>query len=134
MYLFMYVILKKAIISDIQGIKHIFLAKTHIFYTTGFSFVSPQRALYKPKPPDPKALEAARQLRLKEIQMWAVIREIVFYAFFLWILMVISYKSISTESYQYKFSMEQVFILTNDTNHAFTKVSVHFQIFARQGL
>lgn len=85
--------------------------------------MAPKKALYVPKPPDQKALEAAREQRLKEIKMWAVIREILFYAFFLWILMVISYKSVSTDSYNYKHNMEKVFIMTNDTNKAFTKVS-----------
>ena len=90
----------------------------------GYGLTSPVRPMYKPKPPDSKSLEAAQELRMKEIHLWSVIREILFYAFFLWILMVISYRSVSTNSYQYKYNMQKVFILTNDTKHAFTKVTV----------
>ena len=42
-------------------------------------------------PPDPEVLKQARDKRLKEIQMYDILREILFYCFFLWILMVISY-------------------------------------------
>ena len=91
-----------------------------------FGLISPRKPMYKPKPPDTKSLEAARKQRLKEIQMWSVIREILFYAFFLWILLVISYRNVSTDSYNYKHNMQKVFILTNDTNKAFSKVYITF--------
>lgn len=54
--------------------------------------------------------------------MWGIVREIVFYSFFLWILMVISYRNRSYMSYYYKSSLEKVFITTNDTKHHFLKV------------
>ena len=88
----------------------------------GFGIVSPRKPLYKPKPPDSRSLKVAREQRLKEIQMWSIIREILFYAFFLWILMVISYRSVSTYSFSYKDTMKNVFIRTNDTKKAFSKV------------
>lgn len=94
-----------------------------VTFTSEFGMISPRKPLYKPKPPNTKTLETARKQRLKEIQMWAVIREILFYAFFLWILLVISYRSVSNNSYNYKLNMEKVFILTNDTNKSFFKVS-----------
>ncbi|KAL4239324.1 hypothetical protein ACF0H5_000141 [Mactra antiquata] len=90
--------------------------------TDEFDFMGSKKASYIPKPPDQSTLQSAREQRLKEKKMWAVIREIIFYAFFLWILMVISYKSVSTNSYDYKYTMEKVFIHTNDTNKAFNKV------------
>lgn len=74
------------------------------------------------KPPDPRLLEKAREVRLKEIKMWGIVREILFYSFFLWILMVISYRNRSYMSYYYKASLEKVFITTNDTKHHFLKV------------
>ena len=40
------------------------------------------------KPLDEETLARAREQRLKELQMYDVIREILLYAFFLWILMV----------------------------------------------
>ncbi|XP_071129607.1 polycystin family receptor for egg jelly-like isoform X3 [Mytilus edulis] len=84
-----------------------------------FSATRPKRAAYAP--PDPVLVEKARQVRLQEIKMWSVVRELVFYSFFLWILMVISYRNRSELMYTYKNSMEQVFIVTNDTNHWFMK-------------
>lgn len=100
----------------------ILFAKCRMLYFVVYSVTRPKRAAYAP--PDPVLMEKARQVRLKEIQMWAVVRELVFYSFFLWILMIISYRNRSELMYRYKNSMEQVFIVTNDTNHWFMKVNV----------
>ena len=43
------------------------------------------------KPPDPAILEEAKERRIKEMKMYSIIREIVFYAVFLWILTMVSY-------------------------------------------
>ena len=43
------------------------------------------------KKPDPEVLKKAREFRLNEKKMYDVLREILFYSFFLWILLVISY-------------------------------------------
>ena len=99
------------------------LFKWFSFYLQVFSATRPKRAAYAP--PDPVLVEKARQVRLKEIKMWSVVRELVFYSFFLWILMVISYRNRSELMYTYKTSMEQVFIVTNDTNHWFMKVRIY---------
>jgi hypothetical protein len=109
-----------------MGFPKLFMSHNNKQSVIEFGFVSPRKPMHKPKPPDTKALEAARKQRLKEIQMWSVIREILFYAFFLWILLVISYRNVSTDSYNYKHNMQKVFILTNDTNKAFSKVNVFF--------
>ncbi|WAQ97034.1 PK1L2-like protein, partial [Mya arenaria] len=101
-----------------------------------FGYITPKKPLRKPKPPDTQALARAREERLKEIQMWAIIREILFYAFFLWILIIVSYRSVSTNSWRYKNTMEKVFIQTNDTKKAFTKVhnTDDFWTWARSGM
>jgi len=83
-----------------------------------------KRRSRRPRPPDPKFLRKQRDERLKEIKMWAIIREILFYAFFLCILIVISYRSVSNNSYSYKKTMTQVFIETNDTKKSFDKVCI----------
>ena len=49
----------------------------------------PRQAAYRP--PDPKLLEYAREQRLKELKMYDILREIVFYCIFLWLLLVMSY-------------------------------------------
>ncbi|XP_033750161.1 uncharacterized protein LOC117334568 isoform X2 [Pecten maximus] len=100
----------------------------------GLGATKPKKASYVPA--DNQLLDKAREVRLKEIKMWAVVREIIFYSFFVWILMVISYQNRSTDSYLYKFSMEQVFIITNDTNHKFEKITnvQNFWTWAKTGL
>jgi len=67
----------------------------------------PRKIAYKP--PDPVALEKARINRLKELKMYAIIREIIFYAFFLWILMVISYGFRDPNAHHYKFHLSHEF-------------------------
>ncbi|KAL3876324.1 hypothetical protein ACJMK2_034186 [Sinanodonta woodiana] len=101
-----------------------------------FGYARPTKAGYKPKPPNSKQLVAARIQRLKEIQMWAVIREIIFYAFFLWILMVVSYRNRDQNSYYYKYSLQQIFILTSDTGQSFTDIENqdHFWLWAKTGM
>lgn len=100
------------------------LKKTLDFSSSVYSITRPKRAAYAP--PDPVLIEKARQVRMNEIKMWSVVREILFYSFFLWILMVISYRNRSQLMYTYKNSMEQVFIVTNNTNHSFMKVNSRF--------
>ena len=60
-----------------------------LFLTLDFGPTKPRKIAYKP--PDPKALERARENRLKELKMYDILREIMFYTMFLWILMVMSY-------------------------------------------
>lgn len=54
--------------------------------------------------------------------MWGIVWEILFYLFFLWILMVISYRNCSYMFYYYKVSFEKVFIMINDIKYYFLKV------------
>ncbi len=95
----------------------------HGHFPTGYGHARPRKIGYKP--PNPTELEQARKKRLNEIKMWDIIREIIFYSFFLWILMVISYRNRSPDSFYYKNSLEKMIIKNNDTLQWFTEVRVH---------
>ena len=61
---------------------------------TGFVFIvgyekRERKLAYSP--PDPDVLKNARELRIKEMRMYDIIREILFYSIFLWVLMVVGY-------------------------------------------
>ncbi|XP_041364433.1 uncharacterized protein LOC121379847 [Gigantopelta aegis] len=74
------------------------------------------------QPPERAELERAREERMKEIKMWDIIREITLYSFFLWILMVISYRQRSSNSFFYKDSIEKLFINNKDMKMSFMKI------------
>ncbi|KAL4239265.1 hypothetical protein ACF0H5_000082 [Mactra antiquata] len=122
--------------DDEEAPKNIECDEEYLHEEDEFAMIAPRKPMHKPKPLDTKALETARKQRLKEIQMWAVIREILFYAFFLWILLVISYRSVNNNSYTYKHNMEKVFIMTNDTNKSFFKIknTPDFWAWAQSGM
>ncbi|KAK7111719.1 hypothetical protein V1264_011307 [Littorina saxatilis] len=61
-------------------------------------------------PPDTKALSEARDLRLKEIKMEAVIKEMVIYFFFLFIIFFISYQQRDPRSYQFGQNVRNTFL------------------------
>ena len=86
---------------------------------TGFGAARPRKSAYKP--PDPERLERMRAQRLKEIKMWEVIKEVIVYAFFLWILMVISYRNRSPWAYRTKYALEKQLV---ETDNDFSSVSV----------
>ncbi|CAL1538860.1 unnamed protein product, partial [Lymnaea stagnalis] len=88
------------------------------------------------KPPDPQVLEKIRATRLKEIQMWAIIREVVIYAFFLWILMLISYRQLGAGNFLYKDTMKRVFIDSVQTDADFETLrnTDDFWVWATSGL
>ncbi|ESO89018.1 hypothetical protein LOTGIDRAFT_228960 [Lottia gigantea] len=91
-----------------------------LHFEDGYGATRPRKIGYKP--PDPAELEKARIQRLNEIKMWEIIREIVFYSFFLWILMVISYRNRSPHGFTYKNSLVKTFVDNNDTKQWFSKV------------
>lgn len=78
----------------------------------GFGAARPRKSAYKP--PDPERLERMRAQRLKEIKMWEVIKEVIVYTFFLWILMVISYRNRSPWAYRTKYALEKQLVETDN--------------------
>jgi polycystin 1L2 len=62
------------------------------------------------KPPDPMALQRARIQRMKELQMFDVIREVGIYAFYVWIIVVISYEFHDPNSFRFKENMRVAFV------------------------
>ncbi len=58
------------------------------------------------RPPDPEILKKARELRMKELHMYDILREIIFYSIFLWILMVISYGFRDPNAFHMKNNLE----------------------------
>lgn len=86
----------------------------------GYGAARPRKIGYKP--PDRRELEAARDRRMKEIQMWSVVREVIIYSFFLWILMLISYRTSNSNTFLYKDTMERIFITNVDTDVDFSSV------------
>ena len=61
-------------------------------------------------PPDQESIERAREERMKELKMYDIFREITFYAFFLWILMVVSYSFRDPKAYIMRNNMRYTFI------------------------
>lgn len=77
-------------------------------------FAKPRKIPYKP--PDPEILERARAERLKELEMYNVLREIAFYAVFLWLLVIIGYSYRDTNSGTMKTSLVNHFIDVSKKN------------------
>ncbi|XP_012934947.1 polycystic kidney disease protein 1-like 2 [Aplysia californica] len=88
------------------------------------------------KPPNPKELERVRSKRIKEVKMWAVVREILFYCIFLWVLLVVSYRNRSAAHFHYKDTMVRTFIKSRDTDINFEKIqnTDEFWEWAKTGL
>ncbi|XP_064630503.1 uncharacterized protein LOC135489174 [Lineus longissimus] len=87
-----------------------------------FGLAKPRTIAYKP--PDPEQLEKFRVNRLKELKMYAILREILSYALFVWILLSISYSFRDPDSYKLKEEMVNVFIENNkgDPDSAYTQI------------
>ncbi|CAG0896667.1 unnamed protein product [Darwinula stevensoni] len=68
------------------------------------------------------ALEAAREKRLKEIKMWELVKEIGFYVFYLWVLLVLSYGNRDPNAYYLKRCFVSSFLRLGDDNVDFSKV------------
>ena len=89
--------------------------------------IRPRKVPYKP--PNPEALEKARVLRMKEIQMFDIIREIIFYALFLWVLCTVSYSFRDPLAYDVKRGLERVFVNEGASNAAnFMTVSINIYL------
>ncbi|XP_043195453.1 polycystic kidney disease protein 1-like 2 [Amphibalanus amphitrite] len=65
-------------------------------------------------PYDKETLEKMRKQRLKEIEMGVIVREIISYSFFLWILFVLSYDNRDPNSFYLQKNLENAFIKIGD--------------------
>ncbi|GAB1597495.1 polycystic kidney disease protein 1-like 2 [Argonauta hians] len=103
-------ILKKPAEEDEEEEETLEMAEDEEFLhsSNGFGAAKPKKSAYKP--PDQESLGKMREQRLKEIKMWEVIKEITYYAFFLWILMVISYRNRSPDAFRTKVSLENILV------------------------
>jgi hypothetical protein len=79
-----------------------------LFYFSAFGVTKPRTIAYKP--PDPRQLKKYRENRLKELKMYSIIKEIVSYALFVWILLSVSYSFRDPDSYKLKQQMVRTFI------------------------
>lgn len=61
------------------------------------------------KPPDLEALNEARENRMKELKMEAVVKEIVIYAIFVLILFFLSYQARDSESFLFAENLKGFF-------------------------
>ncbi|PIK42301.1 putative polycystic kidney disease protein 1-like 2-like [Apostichopus japonicus] len=86
----------------------------------------------KAKPPTPENLEKIRERRLKELQIFSVLKDILFYFLFLFTLMVVSYGNVDTWSYHYKANIEQILVM-GDRINSFTNIKTkeHFWRWAK---
>ncbi|XP_077979558.1 polycystin-2-like protein 2 [Glandiceps talaboti] len=74
------------------------------------------------KPPDEKELSKAREQRVKEMKMYSIIREILFYIFFLWLLLIISYGNRDPNSYSYMEHLSTI-LMKDDPYNDYMKVT-----------
>jgi hypothetical protein len=73
---------------------------------------------------DGEVLEA-KERRLKEIKMWEIMREIIAYGIFLWVLLTISLSSLSSNYYWYQKNIQKLFVSSNQVQE-FDGVSIMF--------
>ncbi|KAK3767525.1 hypothetical protein RRG08_003958 [Elysia crispata] len=94
----------------------------------------PQKFAYQP--PTEEQLETIRSQRLKEVRMWAVIREILAYCIFIIILLVLCHRNRGPNNFWYKDTMYRTFIKSTDTSINFEKIkyTTDFWNWARTGL
>ena len=62
------------------------------------------------QPPDMASLEEARQLRMKEIAMEAILKECIVYFFFILVVFFLSYQARDGDSYQFAHSIKNQFV------------------------
>ena len=76
----------------------------------------------KYQPVDPAKIEAAKRERQKEVKMWDILQEMTAYAFFLWVLLTISYGTRDPNSFLIREALENNFLQPRDHMLSFNKV------------
>ena len=71
---------------------------------------------------DESEVAYARQERLKEVQMWSIIREFVLYFIFLSLIFIITYSNHDENSFLQVNHLQKYFINSRQINSDFTKV------------
>jgi hypothetical protein len=73
---------------------------------------------------DHSEVACARERRLKEIQMWAIIREFFAYFFFLSLLFLLTYSNSNDNAFYQVQHLRNTFLDTRQRDRDFTKVSI----------
>ena len=76
------------------------------------------------KPVDPVKIEAAKRERQKEVKMWDILQEMAAYAFFLWVLLTISYGSRDPNCFLIRKSLENHFLQPEDPWLSYREVCI----------
>ena len=76
------------------------------------------------RPPDPERIERMREKRMKELAMYSIIREIIIYIIFLWVLMMLSYGNQDPNAYIMKEQYIDTLVGGDGTN-TMTKVMLY---------
>ncbi|XP_054719265.1 polycystic kidney disease 2-like 2 protein [Uloborus diversus] len=80
-----------------------------------------RKLLYKPA--DMAKMERAKLERIKELQMTAILKEIISYAFFIWILTILSYGNRDPSAYYLRQNLKDTFIREGDSNIDFMGIT-----------
>ena len=67
-------------------------------------------------------VDEARSRRVREIHMWSIIREILSYSCFLWIVYAITYSSRNEQAFRQVNHLRQFFLNTRHVDQDYTKV------------
>jgi len=69
-------------------------------------------------------VEEARNRRLRDVQMWSIIREILSYLCFLWIIYAIAYSNRNENAFRQVNHLRRFFMNIGHANHDYTKVKL----------
>ncbi len=74
-----------------------------------FNYIHPE--IFSPL--DENEVKELRRKRLKEIEMWHIVRDIISYFMFFWILCVVCYSTTSSDSFQFIKNVKASFVSSN---------------------
>ena len=80
------------------------------------------------KPPDRRLLKEMRENRLKELKMYAIIREITFYIFFVTVLLIVGSTCIDPNAYTFRNALDQRFTSGGKSNSKNAEDYVYTQV------